>query len=224
MPKNTKKNYKKKAPKSLIKQAKFTERYLQKKEPSREIREAFTAGLHSVAVANSFVNKELTNIASGTQINQKTANSIYMSGVQITGSFSNNSTVTRGLRFIILREKNPSDTLDFVTYSELYEDYTFSPRTPDRYSGDFNSPLNRDIFEILCDKRFILPPKIEGTKVVKWWCPIKRKVTYKTVANSNNASNGKIYAIAHLCELTNAADAQTVVFDSMMRIFFSPID
>lgn len=214
---------KRKSKPSLVKQARFTELYLKKKEPSKQIRFSFSKSYNSSVVANSFLGVHLTNIVTGTQINQKTSSFIYVSGVKLDMTAYNTHTSTRMLRIMVVRPKNPNDSFDNVGFTDLLENSSFAARTPDALSGDANAPINTDIVRVICDKRYIIPPGTDSAKSINFWCPIRKKIEYKTVNNNSAVSNGRIYIVGHLCEINNGSSANNMIVDGMARVYYSEL-
>lgn len=205
----------------LVKQARFTERYLKKKEPSRQIRFPFSAALSSAALSNSWFYQEPANISSGTQLNQKTYPQIYVAGVKVDMTLYNTHSSTRLLRVMIVQAKNPNDSLDLTAFTDLFETTSFSPRTPDALSGDANAPINTDVVRVICDKRYIIAPGSDNAKTINFWCPIRKKIEYKTVLNNSAVSNGRLFMIAHVCEINNSPTANNLVMDGVLRVYYS---
>lgn len=214
------KNRKPKRKPTTKKQTALIKKVIHKSEPAREIRFTNNGNLTAnPTVANSFNQIDLHAIASGTQVNQKLFNKIYVSGVHVKISALNNHTNTRVLRIMIVSHKNPADTLD-AGYTDLYESSAFAPKAPDGLQGDYVSPINRDILRIHCDKKFIVKPKTEGALALDFYCPINRKWEYKSVANQSSCTTGKTFLIAQSIELDGTASTNAMTYLGFCRVHY----
>lgn len=176
-------------------------------KPSKQIRYSNSANENTATVAGCMHNLSLVNIANGTQINQKIANVIKVSSVNIKMSIANSALQSRCLRIMIVRAKNPADEPNLTTYTDLYEDAAYANAAPTGLAIDATIPLNRDVWKVYYDRTFPIGAQTQMkqlyfSKKIK----LNRRVTYSTLA-SNTASNGRIFMIYNLCNTDDVADA-----------------
>lgn len=194
---------------------------IHKTEKTQENRYSTGANLTgSPSVAGSFSVLDIHNIAQGSQLNQKASEKIYVSGAQVTIAAANKHTDARVLRVMLVQNRNPADTLDTTTLTDLYETEAFAPKTPDGLQGDANAPINRDVLRVLYDKRFVLKPATEQCYNFKLWMPIKRYWLYKTVANNNAIASGKTYLVVQSLEVDGSLSTNLTVYNAMVRLFY----
>lgn len=198
---------------------------IQKKEPTNEVR--YASGTVSLVgnptVTNSFSLLDLSSLSKGTALNQKLTCRVYVPGIHVSMTALNNHAAPKVLRFMLVQNKNPADTLDTSGFTDLYESSAFAPRTPTATPIDATCAINRDVLRILCDKKIKVLPYSEGAMVKQFWCPIKRYWAYKTIANESSCSSGKTYLIIQAIDLTTA-NTDTVVMDYSVRLFFKNVD
>lgn len=195
-------------------------------EPTKEQR--FSSGgslVGSPSLTGSFNVVELTNPTkwiSGTDLNEKTTPAVYLCGMRINVSASNlNLNASKTLRLMIVQNKNPADTLDVASFTDLYEGDNFAPKAIDAQIGDMNAFINTDILRVLCDKKVIVPPTAQSAKHIEFWCPFKRKIHFKTVVNSSLTTSGKIYLILQSTDFTVPVTS-VLNFNWIGRLFYKP--
>lgn len=232
MPNKTKNNQKKK---TMQKQAKYTEKYLQKKIPFKEARVEFKSQLIGTGTnpQYGYTLSELTNIATlgatGTfnPLKDKLFDRIYLHGIQLNMSFNNTQATTRAIRIMVVRYKNPSSSWAFsyppaASLPYLYESVSYVGENPSGLMQDSTLQINRDRFQIYYDKCFPVPPTNQGAKTIRRWVKIGRNVDYRQNATLNNlATNGRIFLIVGSIELKNAFTSTDPMFVfGSNRIFF----
>lgn len=219
-----KKTYRKRQPYRRKKFTRAVTQVIHKKLPAGEVRYAAGGTLvGNPTVANSFNLTDVSSISNGAYLNQKLTRKLYICGMHVTLALQNNHTSAKCLRFMIVQNKNPADTLDPVGFSDLYETTAYAPKTIDAQIGDMNAPINRDTLKIICDKRIVVPPSDERSIARSFYVPIKRYWTYKTVASESLCSNGKTYVILQSTDFS-APTTNTMTFNWLGRIFFKCVD
>lgn len=193
--------------------------------PSQQIR--FTADMSLLGSATptaTFNWLELSGyFAQGTLHNQKMCDKLYVSGLKLTiSALNNNPNSSKIVRVMVVRNKNPADTLDSSGWSDIYETELFAPYAPTGLMKDSVRPINTDVLAVHHDSKFTLPIKTERIKTYSVWVPIKRKWTYKTVANSTNVSNGKTFLIIQAvdAQLTGTPPVTTTDISYFARLYY----
>lgn len=198
---------------------------INKKEPTQEVR--YASGLLTLVgnptVTNSFDLLDISSLTKGVYLNQKLTCRVYVAGIQVSMTALNNHAAPKVLRFMIVQNKNPADTLDTSAFSDLYESNSFAPRTPTATPIDATCAINRDVVRVICDKKFKVLPYSQGALVRQFWCPIKRYWAYKTVTNESLCSSGRTYLIVQAIDLTTA-NTDSVKVDYSLRMFYKNAD
>lgn len=195
-------------------------------KPVREIRfwNAATPTLDTASIANSFKKLELTEIEQGDSLDNRTGAKIYMSGVKVSVTMKNFSTQTRLVRLSLVKNRNRAgDLLDTTSYTDLYQGTGFQNRGADVSILDSQSPLNKDVLEILYDKVFYLSSTGEPRDAIQFtkYIRVNRKFEYGDDGLTNVALSGQLYWIMHVIKpdfATGNTDATDVI--TMARVFF----
>lgn len=222
---NRKRTYRRKtyrkpyAKKSVAKTAKAVVRKL---EPTREIR--FTDGgalAGNVTPTNTFSSEIISAISLGDDLKSRTGPEIYVSGMKVDLVIMNRDfNSTRGFRFMCVKNRNPADTLDVVSYSDLYEGTNFQKYTPLGFGEEFHLPINRDVLKVIADKKFVVKPTSQGAVRCSFWIPIKQIWKYKTVYSSDNITTGTVYVICQAVDLSGVVLTSTCDFNWVGRLYF----
>lgn len=222
--KKSKPAYRKKARKPMTPAtvAKIARKVTHKERPVKEIRYSLSSldMQTSGPVTNFTRHATLTTLVQGDQINQRTGDTIFVSGVRMKLSVCNRDTTSRLLRVMLLRPNNPSALADLVAYSDVYENFDYVERAPNASLQDATANINLDQYVVHYDNTFRLPPYTQAGPTLKdVWIPIARKVEYETVA-STNVTNGRIYLVWELIQPDNILTADITTVSIQTRMFF----
>lgn len=230
-PKSKRRTYYKKKPytkKALTNAIVKTHRKL---EPSKEIRYVSYAALTGFTTTTAaFQTIQLSGtITQGTSKNQKEHDKIYVPGFHLEMALNNlDLNSAKMVRIMVVRNKNPADTLDTVTYGDLFENENFGPEaTPLSHggtAGTIGMPINTDIVKVYYDKTYMVPSKAQRSVFIKKWIPLKAVWTYKTVLNQTNVSNGNTYLIVQSLDLGPAFLNSAVDMSLFGRLFWKPYE
>lgn len=172
-------------------------------------------------VAASLFNVSLTNISSGTLVNERIGSKLKITGIRLKFNHIEFATNGRLLRIMIIRAKNPADSPDMSTYTDLYEDESFADFAPTSLQKDSVVPINRDVFSVLYDKVFSVPNYgVTKTLVFNKWLKIKANIEYKTLG-SNTASNGRIFLVGALINHDGTSDATNARLTYMAEVYYT---
>lgn len=197
--------------------------------PSNQIRFVADVALTSqTGLANGFNWLELSGFfAQGTLYNQKTSPKMYVPGLKLDlTAYNGNPNASKFIRVMVVRNKNPADTLDVTGWTDLYENELFAPAVATGLQKDSVRPINTDVLAVHFDRCIQLPLKTERGIKKKYWIPIKRTWTFKTVSSSTNVSNGKTFLIIQAidAQLTGALPATTADVSYFVRMYYKPTE
>lgn len=196
-----------------------------KLQPTKENRKVFQIGLSSnpylIPAAN--VIDQLTDIAQGTQMNERMRNSIYVSYVKIYGTIAQKvaNTKTRIVRIVVLREINNGD-LNPATMANYFKNNNWQDSAPDGSANTSRWIVNRDRYQVFFDKRYFIRPKTEqGMTLVNANIKIGKKFFYgQTDAPNTSPIGGRLMVIASLAEPDDTLSADGVHCELQHRVFF----
>lgn len=222
--KSYKKRYNSMTPKQVASIARSVGR---QDKPVREIRfwNSATPTLTTSTLGASFSTMELSAIPQGDDLDERTGNKIYMSGVKTTITFKNFSAQSRFVRVSVVKNRNVAgDLLDTsASWSDIYQGVNYNDLGASVTLLDAQAPLNRDVLEVFYDKVFTLAPvgnerdNYQFTKYI----PINRKFEYGDEGNPTTTLSGQLYLIIHLIKpdfTVGNSDATDVVH--MSRVFY----
>lgn len=216
----TKKKAYKKKPLAVSKS--FKQAY-SKLQPRKEIRyDLSDISLHTNAgIANSSVLKELTNIAQGTQTNQRSLNKIYLEGVRWSGTVQSNSAgKTKYLRFIVFQERNHGH-FNQATMSDLFLNASFADTAPTTLQDTLRSPVNKEQYIVYSNRVVKLPMESEGNVYFNRYIKIGKRIYWPQAGSAGAVTTGGyVFCLALLCEGDNAPSATTIVLSTLVRTFF----
>lgn len=205
---------------------KIAKRVTTASKPVKEVRMHTYGGLKTDFLANSFVTTDLTNIGPGDQADQRDGRKIFLAGFRYKLAFDSARSEDRYIRIMVLQAKNTNDPPDFSTWTDLYQDNTYSNRAADMLAGDITHPLNTDVFHIYMDKLIkVSSAGNDGSaKVVSGYLKLNKKLEYDNAGASSNVpvTGGQIYCVIHLCEnySTTGSTATVTNYDGFYRVFF----
>lgn len=222
-----KKTYKKKQAIDYNTIAKIARSVTRADKPVREKRfwNSATPTLTTSTLGASFSSMELSSIPQGDDLDERTGNKIYISGVKTTISMKNFAPQSRFVRISIVKNRNKAgDLLDTSTsWSDLYQGVNYNDLGASVTLLDAQAPLNRDVLEIFYDKVFTLAlvgqerDNYQFTKYIR----INRKFEYGDEGDPTTSLSGQLYLIAHVIKPDFAvgnSDATDVVH--MSRVFY----
>lgn len=193
-------------------------------KPAKEIRFVPSASLTMATVAASYNAIDITNIANGTAVDERTGREIVLTGFKYDIAFDNNRGAERWVRFFVVQEHNPQDPADYSTFTDTYQTSGFGNHGSDKSLSDITYPLNRDVFKIYLDKKLKMSPlNINGAnKRISGYCALNQKILYSDAGDTINVPSncGRIYVIVHIAESTASTSADTTVVNGMYRVFF----
>lgn len=178
----------------------------------------------TLVLSDSFKTLELSNIAQGTDKDNRIGNKIWMSGVKVSITMKNFSTQSRFFRLMLVKNRNRAgDLLDTTAWSDLYQDVNFNDQGADGRILDAQSPLNKDVVEIFYDRVFQLSPSADPKDSFAFtkWIRVNRKFEYGDDGSPNVALTGQLYWIMHVIQPdfgTGTADASDCI--TYARVFF----
>lgn len=219
-PKTARKTYQKKK-----KFSNAVTKVIRKKEPTYEVRYGTTpfVSLTGATGPSSFHLLDISSISKGTAINQKLTSRLYVCGLQLSFTALNNHLAPKVLRVMVVQNRNPADTLDTTSFSDLYETTGFAPYTVTGGPLDVSIPINRDVLRILYDRKYSVKNFSEGIVSRKVYIPIKRHWTYKTIPNEFLCSSGKTFLIIQACDVTTP-NSDAVIVSYVARLFYKNAD
>lgn len=193
--------------------------------PLKEIRFAAPTGqfLTNGTIAQRCDSNHLTSIALGNQVNQRTGDKIYITGIKFDLYCANNSaTLDRHFNWCLATDIARGDTLNETTYGNMMEDFQFAALAPSPVNTNFQYTYNTELIKPLRKGRFLVSSV--GNKPTRqtsfFWKPHRpHKVQYERV-NSNNIISGKIFLLLHLAEAGQVASADTCDYQWRARVYF----
>lgn len=194
--------------------------------PSKETRKVMQIPLNTspylIPAANVAV--QLSLIDKGTDVDERVRNSVYISYVQIKGTFAQQSVTNqtnRLVRLMIVKEVN-FGSLNVATMANLFMNNNFGNTAPDGLANTGRWTINRDLYHVLYDKRFTLAPALEGgsARQIKESVKIGQLFFYPQTGASNNPCGGRLMAICSLCEPNDALNQYPVQVELQYRVFF----
>lgn len=200
-------------------------------EKTFEIRISASSQMMSNTVGNSFVKQELSSIALGDHINNRTGNVVHLKYINTSFSMFNWSGKHRVVRVMLLRENNKrGDVVDVTGWSDLYRGTGSSGRAADALSGDINHMINKELVKVLMDYTIqIQPNQFQRKASFKIKKRLNETIKYEYDAgNPTLPTNGRLYLVWHLCEPDNTVSGSTlgvdnIVFDSYTQLFYKNI-
>lgn len=199
--------------------AKIARQVHNKEEPVREIRFALAKACSTTAIANGMHSVSIGNISQGDQRNQRSGNKIYMSGAKVSLHIENGDTSSRTVRCMILQARAVSNAPDVITYTNLYATSAYVAQGPSFVNYDTTLPVNRDVWKVICDKKFSIGPSSQVGSIVKdFWCPIKKTLRYQTIGS--NTTDDRIYFIYEVIQDDNATNTAVSQISYMLQVYF----
>lgn len=193
-----------------------------KMQPSKEARIVNVNNLTSGT--NIFSVAQLAAITGGTLLNQRLGNGVYISYIQIRGTFNNNSVVKgKQVRMIIIREKNFNNFVT-ATASDLFIDNNYNPVPPTGQAGTGWYNINRNEYEIVFDKRYSVRPELQNTSIIKENIRVGKEMWYDQDDITDSAPNtGRLIWVICLYDPDSNTNTTVVDVDLQARVFFKDL-
>lgn len=191
--------------------------------PSKENRENATQlGMTTTGIANFMKLKELSNIAQGTQNNQRMRNQIHISYLQLRGTISTDSNEAKFLRVMIVRPKAVSPNVaDLATFNNFYLNASYAGSAPTGLQVDGRHRINTELYEVYYDHKYNIPPTTQGALNVSKNVRINQIFDYGYAnAASVTPLNGSLYIVLNLFEVDNTANTIVSTVSLETRLFF----
>lgn len=195
--------------------------------PAKQIRFAPPISQFSTsgAIGNRVSANNLTNISIGSQLNQRTSDKIYISGIKIDVFADNNSTVLdRHFNICLATDISRNEVLNTTTFANMMEDFQFDPQPPNAAGTNFQYNYNSELLKVNLKRRLLLgATTVAGTHYASrsfYWKPKRpHKVQYQRV-NSNVVTSGRLWLLFHLAETGGVASTDTVDFQWRAQVYF----
>lgn len=198
---------------------------LHKAMPTKELRSYIDTSMSLLNLANFCRHTLVSNIAQGTQVNERLGCKVHASYLHLKGSFSNQqNTASLYIRLMVIQDRSPiAGSLNTTTFANLYNDYAWTDRAPTNNDDSSRYTINKRFYKTFYDKRIKLDPQGDGgsTNIYKK-IKLNQKLYYHPADGTTSVpDNGRIYVIYHLYDSANTADTtRSVNISVMSRLFF----
>jgi len=212
------KKYSKKLTVATVK--KVAKSVVTKLAPKREIRFHSFGMLNTGTFSQSWGTVLLSNIALGTQDNQRTGDKVYLSGFQTVFALRNSSAVARSFRIIVLKDLNRNgDILDITNLDNLFTDTSEADRPADGLIGDVTSPINSN-YKVFFHRQMVIEPETVGKSVIfRRFIPLKQLVRYDNLG-SQPVQTGNIRILWKLEEFASIPSGANLQYETFHRVFY----
>lgn len=186
-----------------------------------------SAGVTLTPNATSYHGFLITNVSRGQLYNNRLNDSIKAHKFIMKLEATNNSTICRYLRVLIVGLRGSQASADVTTWADIYRDPSdFSKSGPTGNPFDIMKYVNKDEYIVIMDQHYRLSGTSDGTpnnRIIK----INKSLGNRLVQylyNSNDARKGQLYCFFQVCEETGtSATATTVICDYAATLVFSDV-